>query len=82
LKVGGSPLESFETIARVSCEAVFEAKRAERKFFLHRFIIWLEEVLMEVRLFLYFKMGPPFLSTKEAIARVKNSAYQQFSTIV
>jgi hypothetical protein len=29
-----------------------------------------------------FQDGPPFLSTKEAIARVKNSAYQQFSTIV
>ncbi|KAM0875117.1 hypothetical protein ACQ4PT_037004 [Festuca glaucescens] len=65
--VGGSPLESFETIARVSCEAVFEAKRVERTFFLHRFIIWLEEVLMEVRLFLYFKMGPHFYQLKKLL---------------
>ncbi|XP_044979810.1 putative ABC1 protein At2g40090 [Hordeum vulgare subsp. vulgare] len=48
--VGGSTPESFEIVARVSSEAVFEAKRMEKRFFLYRFIIWLEELLMEFHL--------------------------------
>ena len=48
-------MESFETIVRVSSEALFEAKRMEKTFFLHRFIIWLEEVIFEIQL-LYLKM--------------------------
>jgi hypothetical protein len=51
LKVGGSTPESFEIIARASSEAVFEAKRMEKRFFLYRFIIWLEELLNELHLF-------------------------------
>ncbi|KAM3294701.1 hypothetical protein ACQJBY_037530 [Aegilops geniculata] len=49
--VGGSTPESFEIIARASSEAVFEAKRMEKRFFLYRFIIWLEELLNELQLF-------------------------------
>ncbi|VAH95399.1 unnamed protein product [Triticum turgidum subsp. durum] len=49
--VGGSTPESFEIIARASSEAVFEAKRMEKRFFLYRFIIWLEELLNELHLF-------------------------------
>lgn len=65
--VGGSPLESFETIARVSSEAVFEAKRTEHRFFLYRFIIWLEEIWLEVR-FLTLKMWLPFMQLRKLLS--------------
>ncbi|OEL24599.1 putative ABC1 protein [Dichanthelium oligosanthes] len=49
--VGGTSLESFMIIGRVSSEAVLDDKRISRKSFLNRFMIWLEEVMLEARLF-------------------------------
>ncbi|KAJ8764173.1 hypothetical protein K2173_005093 [Erythroxylum novogranatense] len=46
----GSSLETFFIIGKVSSEAVVEAKRSERKSVLGRLDVWLEEILLEVRL--------------------------------
>lgn len=50
-QVGGSSLESFVIIGRVSSEAVLEAKRMNRRSFLDKLILWLEEILLEARFF-------------------------------
>lgn len=49
--VGGSSLESFMIIGRVSSEAVLDAKRMNRRSFLDGLKIWLEEALLEARFF-------------------------------
>ncbi|KAI3994389.1 hypothetical protein MKX01_012646 [Papaver californicum] len=46
----GSSLETFLIIGRVSSEAVLETKMMQRKSFLSRLSIWLEEILLEARL--------------------------------
>ncbi|KAH9702474.1 putative ABC1 protein [Citrus sinensis] len=48
--LGSSP-ESFVIIGRVSSKAVIEAKLLQSKSFLRRLSVWLEEILLEVRLF-------------------------------
>ncbi|KAK9189516.1 hypothetical protein WN943_018114 [Citrus x changshan-huyou] len=47
----GSSPESFVIIGRVSSKAVIEAKLLQSKSFLRRLSVWLEEILLEVRLF-------------------------------
>ncbi|XP_062212116.1 putative ABC1 protein At2g40090 [Phragmites australis] len=49
--VGGTSLESFMIIGRISSEAVLNAKRMNRRSFLNKLMIWLEEVLLEARFF-------------------------------
>ncbi|XP_039831496.1 putative ABC1 protein At2g40090 isoform X2 [Panicum virgatum] len=49
--VGGTSLESFMIIGRVSSEAVLDAKRMSKRSFLNRLMIWLEEVMLEARFF-------------------------------
>uniref|UniRef100_A0A6N2LR83 ABC1 atypical kinase-like domain-containing protein n=1 Tax=Salix viminalis TaxID=40686 RepID=A0A6N2LR83_SALVM len=46
----GSSLETFFIIGKVSSEAVIEAKKLQRKSFLSRLDVLLEEILLEVRL--------------------------------
>eukprot|EP00257_Ricinus_communis_P023520 XP_015583524.1 putative ABC1 protein At2g40090 [Ricinus communis] len=46
----GYSLETFFIIGKVSSEAVIEAKKLQRKSFLSRLDIWLEEILLEARL--------------------------------
>ena len=50
-QVGGTSLESFMIIGRVSSEAVLDAKRMSKRSFLNRLMIWLEEVMLEARFF-------------------------------
>ncbi|OUZ99089.1 UbiB domain [Macleaya cordata] len=47
----GSSLETFLIIGRVSSEALLETKRLQSKSFLSGLSIWLEEILLEARLF-------------------------------
>ncbi|RCV41354.1 hypothetical protein SETIT_9G129000v2 [Setaria italica] len=49
--VGGTSLESFMIIGRVSSEAVLDAKKMSRRSFLDRLMIWLEEAILEARFF-------------------------------
>lgn len=47
----GSSAESFVIIGRVSSKAVIEAKFLQSKSLLRRLSVWLEEILLEARLF-------------------------------
>jgi len=49
--VGGTSLESFMIIGRVSSEAVLDAKRMSQRSFLNRLMIWMDEVMLEARFF-------------------------------
>ena len=50
-QVGGTSLESFMIIGRVSSEAVLDAKRMSQRSFLNRLMIWMDEVMLEARFF-------------------------------
>lgn len=47
----GSSLETFLIIGRVSSEVVFEAKLLQNRSLVTFLITWLEELLLEARLF-------------------------------
>ena len=47
----GSSLETFMIIGKVASEAVAEAKMSQRRSFLSWIYVWLEEILLEARLF-------------------------------
>ncbi|XP_020539804.1 putative ABC1 protein At2g40090 [Jatropha curcas] len=46
----GSSLETFFIIGKVSSEAVLEAKKLQRKSFLSWLDVWMDEILLEIRL--------------------------------
>ncbi|KAJ4822898.1 hypothetical protein Tsubulata_035437 [Turnera subulata] len=46
----GSSLETFFIVGKVSSKAVIEAKKLQNKSFLTRFSLWLEDILLDVRL--------------------------------
>uniref|UniRef100_J3LRU8 ABC1 atypical kinase-like domain-containing protein n=1 Tax=Oryza brachyantha TaxID=4533 RepID=J3LRU8_ORYBR len=65
--VGGTSLESFVIIGRISSEAVLEAKRRSNRSFLNKLIIWLEEILLEARFF-SLKLVLCFMQLKKLLA--------------
>lgn len=47
----GSSMDTFLIVGRVSSEALMEAKLLQRKSFLTWLNVWLDEILLEARLF-------------------------------
>lgn len=47
----GSSMDTFLIVGRVSSEALIEAKLLQRKSFLTWLNVWLDEILLEARLF-------------------------------
>lgn len=66
-QVGGSSMESFVIIGRISSEAVLEAKRMSSRSILNKLMIWLEEILLEARFF-SLKLLLCFMQLKKLLA--------------